>query len=425
MRVRLAYGRHGLDIDVPQRNCDVVEPVYHPGLPDEHAALLDVLRHPMGMPPLHQTVKSTDTVAIAVCDITRPIPTDRILPPILEELAHVPREQIAILIAAGSHRANTTPELEEMLGREVVRDYRVVNHTAFDKETLRYVGDISTGIPIWLNRLWLDADVRVATGLVEPHFFAGFSGGPKVPAIGLAGIDTILGEHSPYLVGHPRSTWGVIDDNPMHTVIREIARRTGVNFNLNVIVNKEHRIVRAYAGDLWASHRAACQEARRIVMRPVPEPYDIVITTNSGYPLDLNLYQTIKGMSAAALIVREGGVIICASECSDGIPEHGEYKRLLASVSSPEEFLKVIRTPDHQPVMDQWEVQLQAQVQMKATVYLKSSLPDDDARAAHMLPISSVEEALSTALEQMGGDARICVLPEGPQTIPYVDEKAA
>jgi nickel-dependent lactate racemase len=357
----------------------------------------------MGMPPLHETVKSTDAVAIAVCDITRPIPTDRVLPPILEELAHVPREQIVILIATGSHRANTRPELEEMLGREVVRDYRVVNHTAFDKETLRYVGDTSTGIPIWLNRLWLDADVRVATGLVEPHFFAGFSGGPKVPAIGLAGIDTILGEHSPYLVGHPRSTWGVIDDNPMHTVIREIARRTGVDFNLNMIVNKEHRIVRAYAGDLWASHKAACQEARRIVMRPVPEPYDIVITTNSGYPLDLN----------------------CAAECSDGIPEHGEYKRLLASVSSPEEFLKVIRTPDHHPVMDQWEVQLQAQVQMKATVYLKSSLPDDDARAAHMLPISSVEEALKTALEQMGDDARICVLPEGPQTIPYVDEEAA
>jgi len=228
--------------------------------------------------------------------------------------------------------------------------------------------------------------------------------------------------HSPELVSHPRSTWGIIDDNPMHTAIREIAHRTGIDFNLNVIVNKEHRIIRAYAGDLDASHRAACQEAKRIVMRPVPEPYDVVITTNSGYPLDLNLYQTVKGLSAATLIVREGGVTICASECSDGIPEHGEYKRLLGSVSSLDEFMEKLHSPTHQPIMDQWEVQLQTQVQRKSTVYLKSRLPDEEARAAHVIPIDSVEETLNTVLQKMGKDVRICVLPEGPQTIPYVED---
>jgi len=423
MQVRLAYGRDGLNIEVPEENCSVVEPIYVPGIPDERSALLDVLRHPVGTPPLRELVRGSDTVAIVVCDITRPIPTDRILPPVLEELAHVPRDQVVILVATGSHRTNTAPELEEMLGRDVVQDYRIVNHTAFDKDTLRYLGDTSTGIPIWLNREWLDADVRIGVGLVEPHLFAGFSGGPKLVAPGVASIDTIMGIHSAALVGHPRSIWGVIDDNPMHTVIREIVYRTGVHFTLNVIVNKEHRIVQAYAGELNASHRAACQEAQRIFMRPVPRPFDIVITTNSGYPLDLNLYQTVKGMSAASLIVGEGGVIICASECSDGIPEHGEYKRILASFSNLEEFLARVHSPDYH-VMDQWEVQVQAQIQRKATVYLKSSLPDEEARAAHVLPIRSVEETLDMVLKRMGKDARICVLPEGPQTIPYVEEAA-
>lgn len=424
MQIRLAYGRDGLNVDVPEENCSVVEPVYVPGIPDERSALLDVLRHPVGTSPLRELVKSSDTVAIVVCDITRPIPTERILPPVLEELAHVPADQVVILVATGSHRGNTVPELEEMLGRDIGRDYRIVNHTAFERETLRYLGDTSTGIPIWLNRQWLDADIRVAIGLVEPHLFAGFSGGPKLVAPGVAGIDTIMGIHSAELVGHPRSIWGVIDDNPMHAVIRQIAHRTGVHFTLNVIVNKEHRVVRTYAGELNASHWAACQEAKRIVMRPVPEPFDVVITTNSGYPLDLNLYQTVKGISAASLIVREGGVIICASECSDGIPEHGEYKRILASFPNLDQFLERVYSPDYH-VMDQWEVQVQAQIQRKATVYLKSSLPDEEARAAHVLPIRSVEETLDMVLKSMGKDARVCVLPEGPQTIPYVEEAAA
>jgi len=419
MQVRLAYGRNGLDIEVPEENCSVVEPLYVPGLAGEGTSLLDVLRRPTGTPPLREVVTESHTVAIAVPDITRPIPTDRILPPVLEELVHVPREQVVILVATGSHRGSTVSELEEMLGADVVRDYRIVNHSAFERESLRYLGDTSAGIPIWLNREWLSANVRIAIGLVEPHLFAGFSGGPKMVAPGLSGIDTIMELHGPDLIAHPRSVWGVIGGNPVHKAIREIAHRTGVHFNLNVILNKERRIVRAYGGDLKTSHEAACQEARKIVMRPVPKPFDVVVTTNSGYPLDLNLYQTAKGMSAAALIVKEGGVIICASECSDGIPEHGEYKRLLHSVSSLDEFIENMHSSEYR-VMDRWEVQLQAQTQKKATVYLKSSLPDEVVRAAHLLPIHSVEETLHDALQSMGDDASVCVLPEGPQTIPYV-----
>jgi nickel-dependent lactate racemase len=418
MQVKLAYGRDGLQIDVPDE-CDVIEPIYLDGLPDEQAALLETFRGPINMPPLRESVTSDQTVAISVCDITRPVPTDRILPPLLEELAHVPKDRVVILIGTGSHRGNTDTELEEMLGADILRDYRVVNHTAFDKDTLQYVGETSDGIPIWIDRLWLDADVRIAIGLVEPHFFAGFSGGPKLVAPALLGIDSIMKLHAPDLIGHPRSTWGVIDDNPLHRSIREVASHAPIHFNVNVIVNKKHEIVRAYAGEVRASHQAACEEARRIVMRSVPKPYDIVITTNSGYPLDQNLYQTIKGVSAGAQVVKEGGCIICASECSDGIPSHGQYGKILASLDKLKDYLGIIREPGYS-VMDQWQVQFQAQLQQKARVFLKSSLPDDQVRAAHITPIQSVEETLSALMREMGDSVTVGILPEGPQTIPYI-----
>lgn len=418
MKVRLAYGREGLDVNVPD-SADVVEPVFHPGLPDEEAALRDLLRNPMGSPPLKEMVRPSSRVAISVCDITRPIPNDRILPTVLAELAHVSREQIVILVGTGSHRPNTPEELSEMLGPQVVQDYRVVNHTAFDKETLIYLGETSTGIPVWIDRLWVEADFRIAIGLVEPHFFAGFSGGPKLVAPALLGIDSIMRLHAPDLIAHPNSTWGRIDDNPLHAAIREVASYAPIHFNLNVIVNRRHEIVRAYGGELKASHKAACDEARRIVMRAVPKPYDIVITTNSGYPLDQNLYQTIKGVSAGAQIVKDGGSIICASECSDGIPSHGQYGKILASIKSLDEYLDIIRQPGYW-VMDQWQVQMQAQIQRRANVYLKSSLSDEQVRAAHITPIRDVESALESLIHAHGSTATVCVLPEGPQTIPYI-----
>jgi nickel-dependent lactate racemase len=423
MQVKLAYGREGLVVNVPD-GCDVVEPVFHNGLADERTALAEIFNNPLKSPPLKQLVKRTDKVAIAVCDRTRPVPNERILPPLLEELSHVLRENLVILIGTGSHRANAGHELEEMLGADIVRNYRVVNHTAFDKGTLTYLGETSTGIPLWIDRLWVEADVRIAIGLVEPHFFAGFSGGPKLVAPALAGIDTIMRLHSAELIADPRSIWGVVKDNPIHKAIREIASRAPIHFSLNVIVNKRHEIVRAFGGELRASHEAACKEAKRIVMRSVAKPYDIVITTNSGYPLDQNLYQTVKGMSAAAQIVKRGGHIIAAAECSDGIPSHGQYGKILASLAKLEDYLDIIRQPGYS-TMDQWQVQLQAQIQQKATVYLKSGLSDEVVRQAHITPIRDVEEALQRLMKQSRNGASACILPEGPQTIPYVEERVA
>ena len=420
MHVELAYGKGALTIEVPDDRTTVIVPTYLPGLPDVRSALVNALRNPVGTAPLRRMVKPDQTVAISVCDVTRPMPSAELLPVLLGELAHVPRDQIAILVATGTHRANTREELEAMLGVEVVRDYPVVNHDAFEQNGLKRLGDTPGGVPIWLNRRWVESDVRITTGFVEPHFFAGFSGGPKMVAPGLAGFETIMGLHSARLIGHPSTTWGVIDGNPIHEAVRHVAGQTGVSFSVDVTINRNRQITAVYAGELLAVHRAACQVARRTAMHPVARRFDVVITTNSGYPLDLNLYQAVKGMSAAAQVVRDGGTIICAAECSDGIPDHGEYGVMLASRDTPEALLEMVNTTGHKR-HDQWQVQLQAQILLRSEVFLKSSyLEADQVRAAHLKPADDLQATIWASIERHGPDARVCVLPEGPQTIPYV-----
>jgi nickel-dependent lactate racemase len=422
MHIDLAYGRGSLTIEVPDDRTTVIEPSHLPGLPDVRAALVSALRNPIGTPPLRRLVGRGQTVAISVCDITRPMPSATLLPVLLAELSHVPNDQITILVATGTHRANTQAELEEMLGSEILQNYEVVNHDAFDESTLAPLGETTDGVPVHINRRFLDADIRITTGFVEPHFFAGFSGGPKMVAPGLAGFDTIMGLHGAVLIAHPSSTWGITEGNPIHDEIRGIAARAKVDFSIDVTINRDREITTAYAGELSAVHRAACQAAKRTAMRPVIKPFDVVVTTNSGYPLDLNLYQAVKGMSAAAQVVKRGGTIICAAECSDGIPEHGEYGRLLASRDSPADLLEMITTQGFAS-HDQWQVQLQAQIQLRADVFLKSSyLTPDQVRAAHLEPIEDVQETVRESLERHGESARLCVLPQGPQTIPYLDK---
>ena len=420
MNINLAYGRTGLSVSFPDERTTVIEPGFIPGLPDEVGALRTAVRDPVGARPLRQMVTPDQTVAISVCDITRPMPSATVLPVVLRELRHVPNDQVVVLVATGTHRANTPDELAEMLGQEVVQAYRVVNHDAFDSHGLTRQGETPDGVPIWLNRRWVEADIRITTGFVEPHFFAGFSGGPKMVAPGLAGFDTIMRLHDADMIAHPKSTWGVIQGNPIHDAVRQIARQTRVDFSVDVTINRDHRITSVYAGELETVHRAASKFARSTAMQRVDSPFDVVVTTNSGYPLDLNLYQAVKGMSAAAQVVKRGGTIICVAECSDGLPDHGEYGDILSSAGSPEELLRTICAPGHNR-HDQWQVQIQAQIQLKAEVLLKSDrLTDAQVRAAHLTPVADVEVAVAEALERHGPESRVCVLPQGPQTIPYL-----
>jgi nickel-dependent lactate racemase len=348
------------------------------------------------------------------------MPSHTVLPVVLEELSEIQPADITVLVATGTHRPTTGAELERMVGSDVMRQVSIINHDAFDSNGLCQLPDVEPSVPVWLNRHWVDADVRIATGFVEPHFFAGFSGGPKMVAPGLAGFETTMRLHDAEMIGHTNARWGVTVGNPVHDAIRRIATVCGVDFSVDVTINRDRQVTAVQAGDLLTVHAEMCREVRATAMQPFASPFDVVVTTNSGYPLDQNLYQTIKGVSAAAQVVTDGGVILCASECSDGIPSHGEYGKILCERDSPDGLLEMIETPGYRR-HDQWEVQVQAQVQRRAQVFLRADgLTDEQIRAAHLSPIRDIGAAAQEHLVERGPAARVCVLPEGPQTIPYL-----
>lgn len=421
--VRLAYGETGLDIELPADRTTVVEPAFHPGAPDPAQLLCDTLRKPVAGPPLREIVRAGQTVAISICDGTRAQPRQEMVQAVLDELdGIVSVDDVVVLVATGTHRGNSDSELRAMLGDAICDSVRIVNHDARDAGSLTYVGEYGNGVPVWLNSEWLAADVRITTGFVEPHFFAGFSGGPKLVIPGLAGLDTVLTLHDASRIGHPKATWAICEGNPVHDDIRAVVGGAGrVDFAFDVILNREQQIVEAFAGELFAMHTAARAAARRIAMREVPALFDVVVTTNSGFPLDQNLYQAVKGMTAAATVVKPGGLIVCAAECRDGFPDHGSFRQVLASEPSPEALLDSIERRA-QTVPDQWQVQMQAKVQTKARVVMHTSfLSDQDLAAAHLEQTDDVAKTVLSALAEFGPDATVCVLPEGPQTIPYVN----
>ena len=417
--VQLAYGRNGLAIEVPAERTTVVTPTHRQAAPDPGETLRTALRAPVAGPPLHDVLAPGQTVAISVCDVTRPQPRRPMLEAILEQCdGIIRREDVVILVATGTHRASSSDERIAMFGQDIVEGFRIVDHDARDRGSLVDLGMVGD-VPLLLNREWVEADVRLTTGFVEPHFFAGFSGGPKMVAPGLAGLDTVLALHDARRIGDSRATFGIVDGNPVHDAVRAIAAATGVHFALDVLLNDEQRITRAFGGELFAMHAAAREAARAEAMQPVERPFDITVTTNSGYPLDQNLYQAVKGMAAAALVTRPGGPIICAAACEDGLPDHGSYARLLASASTPQGLLDMIAAlPETVP--DQWQVQVQARIQVEHEVFVHADgLADAAIRAAHFTPSDDVTETLE-GLVRDDPAATIGVLPEGPQTIAYV-----
>jgi nickel-dependent lactate racemase len=422
VRVRLAYGRGGLWVDLPDdAPVTVIEPWFVPGLPDERAAILSALRDPVSGPPLRERVTARDTVAIVFSDLTRPMPNDRVLPPLLEELARagVRDGQILLINALGTHRPQTDEELGQMLGEELVRRYGIVQHDSWDENGLLPVVENHAGRVVRVNRAYLDSSVRILTGFIEPHLFAGFSGGPKAVLPGIADIESILDNHGPHMIAASGATWAVTRGNPIWEEMLGVARATQPTFLLNVTLNQERRITGVFAGDLVAAHEAGVEYARAAAMLPVEGPFDIVLTSNSGYPLDLNLYQAVKGMSAAAQIVRQGGDIIVAAECWDGIPAHGEYRRLLWESDSPQHLLDRVLTPGFR-CHDQWEAQLQAQIQLKARVHVYADgLSDEELRRAHVTPCRSIEETVAHIRRQRPS-ATLAVMPDGPQTVPVI-----
>jgi nickel-dependent lactate racemase len=421
MQVDLPYGRGHLTVRFPPGRTDVVSAPRTQALADPRAAVRAALRAPGHGAPLRELVRPGATVAISMCDGTRPQPRHIVIPAILDELEGIVRvEDVVVLVATGTHRGNSPEEIDRMLGG-VPPGLTVVNHDARDPSALTWLGTHGNGVPVWLNRLWVEADFRITTGFVEPHFFAGFSGGPKLVAPGLAGLETVLTLHDAARIGHPEARWGVVEGNPVHDDIRAVVAAVGeVDFALDVLLDADQRIIRVHAGSLFDMHAVAREDCRRTAMRSVPRPYPVVVTTNAGYPLDQNLYQCVKGMSAAAQVVQPGGTIVLAAACEDGFPDHGSFREVLSSAASPAALLDTIAARGS-TVPDQWQVQVQARLQVRARVLVHTDGLDDDALAsAHLGVTHDVSGTVDECLSSAGADARVCVLPDGPTTVPYI-----
>src|SRR5262245_19531585 len=317
MLTHLQYGKDGLDVEIPSENITVLAPRFIPGLPDEAGAFLDAVRFPIDSRPLRELISANDRIAVVIPDLTRPLPSARLLPWLFEELEYVPAENFVIINGTGSHRINTPQELATMIGTSIFERYRVVNHNSHDPATLKFAGRTKDGRQVLLNNEYVDADKRIVLGFIEPHFMAGFSGGYKGIFPAIADIDSIMHYHRAEVIGHPNSTWGVLEGNPTQAQIRENGSLLQLDFCINVTLNRHRQITQFFCGEVMAAHKQGCEFSKSTVMIPCARPFPIVITTNSGYPLDQNLYQAVKGMSAAAQIIEEGGLTDTASTCND------------------------------------------------------------------------------------------------------------
>ncbi|MCP5521003.1 MAG: nickel-dependent lactate racemase [Verrucomicrobiales bacterium] len=419
MKVNLAYGEGWLPVEFPEDRTTVIRPSHTAGLPDERAAVLEALRKPVAAAPLRDSVRPDQSVCIVFTDLTRATPNHRLIPWLLAELEPVPVGNITLLNSTGTHRPNTPAELERLLTPEVVAKYRVLNHDCHDTASLVEVGRTRSGVPARINRHVVEADVRIITGFIEPHFFAGFSGGPKGIMPGCAGLETVMSNHGAANIGDARATFGITEGNPLWEELRDIALRVGPSFLLNVALNEEREITGVFAGDLIEAHRVGIEFVRQAAMQRVEAPFDVVVTTNSGYPLDLNLYQGVKGMSAGARILKEGGLLILACECREGVPAGSPLDKFYQETSSPEEILALLATPGFvRP--EQWQAHIQALIQARARVLLHSTLDEASVQGCFLESCPDIAATVSAELAGRGPEARVAVLPQGPLTIPYV-----
>lgn len=421
MRVSIDYGRGELEITLPpEADVAVAESPRATPLGDPERAVTEALLRPIGCAPLADLARRKRDAVVVISDKTRPVPNGILLPPILATLERtgILRERIEILVGTGLHRPNTRDELVEMTSEAIVAGYRIRNHAARDASEHRQLGRTQRGTEIWIDRGYLEADLKVVTGLIEPHLMAGFSGGRKGVAPGLAGVDMMRWLHGPTMLEDHIGP-GILDGNPFHEELVEIARRAGCDFLVNVGVDRERRLTGVFAGDLEAAHLEGVRAVEAQVRVDIERPADIVITSAGGYPLDQTLYQSIKGLVGALNVVRRGGTMILAAEICEGIGS-ADFQKLLAELTGNDAFMERLTRPDFF-VVDQWMAQHLCQVLRKSEVTVVSR--GLDLGAFPNLPIAcapSVESALERALVRHGRSARVLVLPEGPYTLATV-----
>jgi nickel-dependent lactate racemase len=422
MKIDLLYGRKGLEVHLPNPiRVHVIRKHPMPLLPDPERAVRDALEAPVACPSFQELAQGKRNACILMCDITRPVPNGLILPPLVESLtrAGIAKKNILILIATGLHRPAQGAELEEIVGsREILRTVRIENHFARDKDAHEDLGTTSGGIPIMIDRRFLGADLKIVTGLVEPHFMAGYSGGRKVVAPGVAYQDTILMFHSAKILEHCKAVNCIIEGNPLHKEQVEIVRAIGGVVAVNVVIDEERRLGYVNFGKVETSHAQAVAFMRKYAEVRVPRRFKTILTTSAGHPLDKTYYQTVKGMVGVMDILEPGGTIIIASECSEGMgsPEFLESQRLLCQIG-PERFMSLLESRDKARI-DEWETEMLLKPLRVGSIQLYSTgLSESDRKHVFVETVPSVEEAVVASV-RASGDAEIAVVPEGPYVIP-------
>ncbi len=422
MRVQLEYGRTGLDVELPDDR--VVRKLAYKDavpLPEPAASLLESLAQPIGTPPLAELARGRTSACIAICDITRPVPNEMILRPLLAtlETAGIARDEITILIATGLHRPNLGAELVELVGQEIANNYRIENHHGQELAEHTYLGVSPRGVPIWIDSRYVDADLKITTGLIEPHLMAGFSGGRKLICPGIAALETVKVWHGPDFLEHPNADCGILDGNPVHEENTWIGLHTGCDFIVNVVIDAQRRPLYWVSGDMQLAFEQGVQFVREVVRDTLPQPADIVVTSSAGYPLDTTFYQAIKGLTGALPVVKQGGTIILAASLSEGIGSP-EFQRIFSENASLEGFVERILGKDYF-VMDQWQVEELAKVCRKAKVKIVSDgIPADTLDRLFVQSAPTVEQAVADSLDEYGANATIAVIPKGPYVLAQV-----
>jgi nickel-dependent lactate racemase len=422
MRVKLEYGKQGLMVDIPERPL-VRQLAYKNAipLPDPVTALRSVLERPTGTPSLAELARGRTDACLVICDITRPVPNEMMLKPMLEmlESAGIPRDKILILIATGLHRPNEGDELIEIVGRQIAENYRIENHHGQVLSEHTYLGVSPRGVPIWIDSRYVEADLKITVGLIEPHLMAGFSGGRKLICPGIAALETVKVWHGPTFLEHPRADCGMLEGNPVHEENTWIARHTGCDFIANVVIDAERRPLKFVAGDMEQAFLEGVDFVRAVVTDTVSSEVDIVVTSCAGYPLDTTFYQAVKGLTGALPIVKKGGTIIMAASLTEGIGSP-QFTQLFSENATLEQFIERIMGQDYF-VMDQWQLEELAKVRRKAKVKIVSDgMPAEVINRLFVESAKSVEQAIAESLAEYGPDATLAVIPKGPYVLAQV-----
>ena len=420
MAITLSYGLYGLPLEIPESPGfqGVLQPGQAAVAENPQAAIVKALHNPIAAKPLSELAKGRKSACIVISDITRPVPNKVILPPLLTEIekAGIKRESITILIATGIHRPNEGDELISLVGAEIAANYQIINHFSKETDDMVLVGEINDQVPALINRHYVAADLKILTGFIEPHMWAGFSGGRKSILPGISSIETLEYMHGPEMIAHPMTVYGALENNPFHEAGLSIMKKAGADFIINVTLNTKKEITQVFAGDPVRAHLEGCHFLTPFCSRVLEKPLDFIVTTNSGAPLDCNLYQTVKGITGAAPVVKPGGEIVIASACNEGAGSP-EYIEILKMVDNPKNFIKRLLDREFF-IPDQWCAQETYQVMLDHPVWLYSDgLSSDEIESYHMKPVRSLEKAITELLQKHGPQARWAVVPDGPLLI--------